>query len=61
MNLNLLLTNLQRIHNLELLKPNSPTISKIVDQVTCEEYITRDKVHPALVLVTIRDYENSGK
>ena len=61
MNLNLLLTNLQRIHNLELLKPNSPTISKIVDQVTCEEYITRDKVHPALVLITIRDYENSGK
>ncbi|KOC66026.1 60 kDa SS-A/Ro ribonucleoprotein [Habropoda laboriosa] len=61
MNLVMLLTNLQRIHNLELLKPNSPTISKITDQILNEETIARDKVHPALVLVTIRDYENSGK
>ncbi|KZC11497.1 60 kDa SS-A/Ro ribonucleoprotein [Dufourea novaeangliae] len=61
MNLKLLLTNLQRIHNLELLKPNSLTVSKVIDQITNEENITRDKVHPALVLVTIRDYENSGK
>ncbi|XP_031849518.1 RNA-binding protein RO60 [Nomia melanderi] len=59
MNLNLLLTNLQRIHNLELLKPNSLTVSKVVDQIIKEE--ARDKVHPALVLITIRDYENSGK
>lgn len=61
MNLDLLLTNLQRIHNLELLKPNSPTVFKIVDRITSEENISRDKVHPAKVLVTIRDYENSGK
>ncbi|CAL7947863.1 unnamed protein product [Xylocopa violacea] len=61
MDLVMLLTNLQRIHNLELLKPNSPTVSKIVDQITNEENIAQDKVHPALVLVTIRDYENSGK
>ncbi|XP_076288394.1 RNA-binding protein RO60 [Lasioglossum baleicum] len=61
MNLNLLLTNLQRIHNLELLKPNALTVSKLVDQIVNEENIARDKVHPALVLVTIRDYENSGK
>ncbi|XP_043795391.1 60 kDa SS-A/Ro ribonucleoprotein-like isoform X1 [Apis laboriosa] len=61
MNLILLLTNLQRIHNLKLLKPSSPTISKIIDQITNEENIARDKVHPALILVTIRDYENSGK
>ncbi|XP_017880741.1 60 kDa SS-A/Ro ribonucleoprotein-like [Ceratina calcarata] len=61
MNLVLLLTNLQRIHNLELLRPNSPTVSKIVDQFTSTESIAQDKVHPALVLVTIRDYENSGK
>ncbi|XP_076232684.1 RNA-binding protein RO60 [Calliopsis andreniformis] len=61
MNLSLLLNNLQRIHNLELLKQNSPTVSKIVDRITSEEHITRDKVHPALVLITIRNYENSGK
>lgn len=61
MNLVMLLTNLQRIHNLKLLKPTSPTVSKIIDQITNEENIARDKVHPALVLVTIRDYENSGK
>lgn len=61
MNLIMLLTNLQRIHNLKLLKPFSPTVSKIIDKITNEEDIAQDKVHPALVLVTIRDYENSGK
>ncbi|OAD61808.1 60 kDa SS-A/Ro ribonucleoprotein [Eufriesea mexicana] len=61
MNLIMLLTNLQRIHNLKLLKPFSPTVSKIIDKITNEDNIVQDKVHPALVLVTIRDYENSGK
>lgn len=57
----MLLTNLQRIHNLELLRPNSPTVSKVTEQLINDENISRCKVHPALVLVTIRDYENSGK
>ncbi|XP_033339010.2 RNA-binding protein Ro60 [Megalopta genalis] len=61
MNLNLLLANLQRIHNLELLKSNTLTVTKIIDQIVNESNIARDKVHPALVFVTIRDYENSGK
>ena len=61
MDLHMLLTNLQRIHNLELLRPNSPTVSKVTEQLINDENISRSKVHPALVLVTIRDYENSGK
>ena len=61
MNLVMLLTNLQRIHNLKLLKPGSPIVSKIIDQITNEENIARDKVHPVLVFVTIKHYENSGK
>ncbi|KAF3422284.1 hypothetical protein E2986_09484 [Frieseomelitta varia] len=61
MNLVMLLTNLQRIHNLKLLKPGSPIVSKIIDQITNEENIVRDEVHPVLVFVTIKHYENSGK
>lgn len=56
-----LLNNLQRIHNLDLLKPNAPIVEKITDQLTNEQYLARDEVHPALILITIRNYENSGK
>lgn len=61
MNIITLLDNLQRIHNLELLKLDAPAVAKITDQLTNQEYLTRDNVHPALVLTTIRNYENSGK
>ncbi|KOX79364.1 60 kDa SS-A/Ro ribonucleoprotein [Melipona quadrifasciata] len=61
MNLVMLLTNLQRIHNLKLLKPGSPIVSKIIKQITNKENIARDKVHPVLIFVTIKTYENSGK
>lgn len=56
-----LLNNLQRIHNLDLLKPGAPMVEKITDQLTNREYLARDKVHPALILITIRNYENSGR
>ncbi|XP_043253937.1 60 kDa SS-A/Ro ribonucleoprotein-like [Colletes gigas] len=61
MDLITLLNNLQRIHNFELLTPNSLIVSKIIEQITNVSYIIRDKIHPALVLVTVRNYENCGK
>ncbi|XP_066584873.1 RNA-binding protein RO60-like [Prorops nasuta] len=56
-----LLNNLQRIHNLGLLKPNAPSVEKLIDQISNEQKLQTDKVHPALVLLTIKNYENSGK
>lgn len=56
-----LLNNLQRIHNLELLKPDAPLVAKIMDELTNQEHLARDNVHPALVLITVRNYENSGR
>ncbi|XP_014485240.1 PREDICTED: 60 kDa SS-A/Ro ribonucleoprotein-like [Dinoponera quadriceps] len=56
-----LLNNLQRIHNLEILKPDAPTVAIITEKLVNEERLARDKVHPALILITIRNYENSGK
>lgn len=61
MDLLILLDNLQRIHNLGLFKPNAPAVGKVIDAITNKENILRDKLHPALVFITIRNYENSGK
>ncbi|XP_058791736.1 RNA-binding protein RO60-like isoform X2 [Phymastichus coffea] len=60
MNLTDLLKNLQRIHNLGFLKPNGIIVSKVID-IMSEKNVTDEKLHPAVFLVTLKNYENSGK
>lgn len=60
MNLNNLLLNLQRIHNLGFLQPNKTLIAKVLE-IFNEENIEKEKIHPAAFLVALRNYENSGK
>ena len=56
-----LLENLQRIHNMGFLKPNSVTVAKVIDTLSSEEKIVRQKIHPAHILIAAKNYENSGK
>ncbi|XP_012253968.2 RNA-binding protein RO60-like isoform X1 [Athalia rosae] len=61
MSITMLLNNLQRIHNIGLLKPYAVEADKIIDVITDKERLIRENVHPALVLITIKNYEKSGK
>lgn len=61
MNYTTLLENIQKLHNLGFLKPNSTIVSKIVDVLLDQEKLDQEKIHPAHILITIRNYENSGK
>ncbi|XP_015596736.1 60 kDa SS-A/Ro ribonucleoprotein [Cephus cinctus] len=61
MDLSTLLNNLQRIHNMKMLKPNSLTVAKIIDEITNEENIKKAKIHPIAVLIALRNYESSGR
>ena len=56
-----LLENLQRIHNLGFLKPHAVTVAKVVDALSNKEKMKNEKIHPAHILITARNYENSGK
>ncbi|XP_012280335.1 60 kDa SS-A/Ro ribonucleoprotein [Orussus abietinus] len=61
MDLTTLLNNLQRMHNMGLLKSNAPGVEKITDAISNVKSLASEKIHPALVLITIKNYENSGK
>lgn len=61
MNYATLLDNIQKIHNLGFLKPNSGIVSKIVDVLLDREKLDNENIQPAYILITIRNYENSGK
>ncbi|KAK2579568.1 hypothetical protein KPH14_010864 [Odynerus spinipes] len=61
MDLHTLLNNLQRIHNLGLLNPDNPAVEKIIDEITNEERLSRDNIHPIFVYITLKNYENCGK
>lgn len=60
MTLTQLLNNLQRIHNLGFLPPNGAMVAKAMD-IMSEQNVTNEKIHPAVFLVTLKNYENSGK
>ncbi|KAL6264921.1 hypothetical protein P5V15_005015 [Pogonomyrmex californicus] len=57
----MLLNNLQRIHNLGFLVSDEPAVEKVKDQLTNEENIVCSEVHPALVFITLKNYQCSGK
>lgn len=61
MNYVTVLENLQKVHNLGFLKPNSRLVTKIVDILLDQEKLDNEKIHPAHIMITIRNYENSGK
>ncbi|XP_029156043.1 60 kDa SS-A/Ro ribonucleoprotein-like [Nylanderia fulva] len=56
-----LLNNLQRINNLGLLNLDGLTVEKVKQQLTNAEYIAQSKIHPALIFITLKNYEHSGK
>lgn len=60
MNLKNLLANLQRIHNLGFLQPNGTIVVKVLEIIN-EENVKQEKIHPAVFLVAVRNYESSGK
>ncbi|KAJ8681437.1 hypothetical protein QAD02_017224 [Eretmocerus hayati] len=60
MSLTEMLTNLQRVHNLGFLNQNGVILPKVIDLMT-EQNVSKEKIHPAVFLVTLRNYENCGK
>lgn len=60
MSLTDIITNLQRIHNLGFLNPNGAMVAKVLDSIS-EQNVTAEKIHPAVFLVAVKNYENSGK
>lgn len=61
MDLHTLLSNLQRIHNLGLLKANAPAVEKIIDEITNKERLASSNIHPIFVYIILKNYEHSGK
>lgn len=61
MDVGVLLNNLQRIHNLGFLATDEPTVKKVTDRLTNSRYVEICKVHPALVFITLKNYQCSGK
>lgn len=61
MNLCMLLENLQRIQNLGFFMPGALILKKVVDALADKKQVESSKIHPALVLITIKNYTNSGK
>lgn len=60
MEITTLLQNLQRINNLGILKPDEPAVDKVTNQLETERIVS-EEIHPALLLITLRNYEKSGK
>ncbi|XP_008216494.1 60 kDa SS-A/Ro ribonucleoprotein isoform X2 [Nasonia vitripennis] len=60
MSLTDILRNLQRIHNMDFLNPNGTMVAKVLDSIN-EQNVTAEKIHPAVFLVAVKNYENSGK
>lgn len=61
MSLTMLFNSLQRIHNIGILKPNATAVDKIIDAISDQDKLASEKIHPALVHITIKNYEKSGK
>lgn len=61
MDVDVLLNNLQRIHNLGFLVADEPTVKKVTDRLTDSNCVESSKVHPALVFITLKNYQCSGK
>ncbi|XP_015179285.1 PREDICTED: 60 kDa SS-A/Ro ribonucleoprotein-like [Polistes dominula] len=61
MDLDTLWRNLQRIHNLGLLKADAPIIDKIIDEITNKDRLAFSNIHPILVYITLQNYLHSGK
>jgi hypothetical protein len=59
--LGVLLQNLRRLGRLWLLKGNRPIVAKILDALNNQSAIAESNLHPALVFVTLRNYECLGK
>jgi len=56
-----LLNNLQRIHNLGFLITDEPAVEKITERLTDSHYVESSAVHPALIFITLKNYQSSGK
>lgn len=61
MDVGVLLNNLQRIHNLGFLAADEPAVEKVTERLTDSHYVEASKVHPALVFITLKNYQSSGK
>ncbi|KAI4491298.1 hypothetical protein M0802_010231 [Mischocyttarus mexicanus] len=61
MDLHTLLSNLQRIHNLGLLKADAPIIDKIIDEITNKDRLAFSNIHPIFIYITLQNYRQSGK
>ncbi|TGZ53913.1 RNA-binding protein RO60 [Temnothorax longispinosus] len=69
MDVDVLLNNLQRIHNLGCLTADSAdpsdrtkiAIEGVTKRLTDSDCVEASKVHPALVFITLKNYKNSGK
>jgi hypothetical protein len=59
--LGVLLQNLRRLGRLWLLKGNRPIVAKVLDALNNQSAIAESNLHPALVFVTLRNYECLGK
>jgi hypothetical protein len=59
--LRVLLQNLRRLGRLWLLKGNRPIVAKMLDALNNQSAIAESDLHPALVFVSLRNYECLGK
>lgn len=57
----MLLNNLQRVHNLGFLITDEPAVEKVTERLTNSQYIEQSAVHPALIFITLKNYQCSGK
>ncbi|XP_028050393.1 60 kDa SS-A/Ro ribonucleoprotein [Monomorium pharaonis] len=56
-----LLNNLQRIHNLGFLTTDEPSVERVTERLTDPYHIQNSAVHPALIFITLKNYQCSGK
>ncbi|KAG5326532.1 RO60 protein, partial [Acromyrmex heyeri] len=61
MDIVVLLNNLQRIHNLGFLVTDEPAVEKVTERLTNSQYVERSAIHPALIFITLKNYQCSGK
>ncbi|XP_069697982.1 RNA-binding protein RO60 [Periplaneta americana] len=59
--LGVVLQNLKRLGRLRFLRGNQPLVSKVLDALNNQTSIAESNLHPAHVLVTLRNYENLAK
>jgi len=61
MDIVVLLNNLQRIHNLGFLVTDEVAVEKVTERLMNSQYVERSAVHPALIFITLKNYQCSGK